>query len=152
MSGFDVGQFLYTNCHAVDHPTAKRVEFTELISQSDFVLICCALTDSTRGLFNKQTFAKMKDTAVLVNTSRGPVVDMDDLAEALESNQIAAAGLDVTVPEPIPLNHKLLKLPNCVILPHIGSATNEARSAMSELKAKNIIDALKNEPMPAEVL
>lgn len=93
----------------------------------------------------------MKNTAILVNTSRGPVVSMDDLAEALETKQIAAAGLDVTVPEPIPLDHKLLKLPNCVILPHIASATNEARSAMSDLTAKNIIAALKKEPMPAEV-
>lgn len=151
LSGFDVGQFLYTNCHPVDHPAAKRVDFTELITESDFILICCALTDATKGLFNNQTFVKMKNTAILVNTSRGPVIDMDDLAEALENNQIAAAGLDVTVPEPMPLDHKLLKLPNCVILPHIGSATNEARSAMSELTAKNIIAALKDQPMPAEV-
>lgn len=151
LSGFDVGRFLYTNCREIDHPTAQKVEFPELLRESDFVLICCALTESTRGLFNKQTFEKMKSTAILVNTSRGPVVDMDALAEALETKQIAGAGLDVTVPEPIPLDHKLVSLTNCVVLPHIGSATNEARSAMSELTARNIIAALSNQALPAEV-
>ena len=76
---------------------------------------------------------------------------MDDLADALEQGQIAGVGLDVTVPEPIPLDHRLLKLENCVILPHIGSATVEARAAMSEIAAQNLIAALQNHNLPAEV-
>ena len=93
----------------------------------------------------------MKKTAILINTAREPIVNMDDLADALEQGQIAGAGLDVTVPEPIPLDHRLLKLKNCVILPHIGSATIEARSAMSQLAAQNFIAALQSYNMPAEV-
>jgi len=93
----------------------------------------------------------MKRNAILVNTSRGPVVDMDDLAEALDSGVIAGAGLDVTVPEPLPTDHKLFTLSNCVVLPHIASATVTTRSAMSELTGRNIIAALSGEPMPAEV-
>ena len=93
----------------------------------------------------------MKKTAMLINTARGPIVNMDDLADALEQGQIAGAGLDVAIPEPIPLDHRLLKLKNCVILPHIGSATVEARAAMSELAAQNVITALQNKSMIAEV-
>lgn len=150
LGGFDVGKIIYTARTEVAS-CAQRVEFDELLLQSDFLIICCALTDSTKNLFDKNAFLKMKKSAILVNTSRGPVVNMDDLAEALENKEIAGAGLDVTVPEPIPLDHSLLKLNNCVVLPHIGSATNEARSAMSRLTAENIIAALNNQKMPAEL-
>ena len=109
------------------------------------------MIESTRGIFNKAAFQKMKKTAMLINTARGPIVNMDDLADALEQGQIAGAGLDVAIPEPIPLDHRLLKLKNCVILPHIGSATIESRSAMSELAAQNFFAALHRYNMLAEV-
>lgn len=151
LHGFDLGKLLYTNHDEVTHPFAKRVDLEHLLEHSDFLIICAALNESTRNMFDRNAFRKMKPSAILINTARGPIVNMDDLADALESSEIAGAGLDVTVPEPIPLNHRLLKLNNCVILPHIGSATNEARSAMSSLAAENIVAALHGEKMPAEV-
>lgn len=131
--------------------TAKRVDLDTLLGESDFLIICCALNAETNKLFSRKTLEKMKSSAILINTSRGAVVDMDDLSHALETGVIRAAGLDVTDPEPIPLDHKLLQLPNCVILPHIGSATIEARSAMSRLAALNIVTALEGQNMPAEI-
>lgn len=151
LSGFELKRVIYTSRHEVEHPYAQKVEFEQLLGLSDFLIICCELNESTRGMFNKDTLQKMKSSAILINTSRGPLVNMDDLSEALSQGVIAGAGLDVTVPEPIPLDHKLLSLHNCVILPHIGSATIEARSAMSELTARNIIAGLRAEPMPAEL-
>ena len=151
MSGFELSRLIYTNNEQVAHPVAEKVNTEELLESSDFIIICAALNDSTRGLFNKAAFQKMKKTAILINTARGPIVHMDDLADALEQGQIAGAGLDVAIPEPIPLDHRLLKLKNCVILPHIGSATVEARSAMSELAAQNVITALQNKSIIAEV-
>ena len=130
---------------------AERVSFDDLLKESDFLIVCCALTEDTRGVFSTEVFKKMKKTAVLVNTSRGAVVDMNDLAVALETGELMGAGLDVTVPEPLPLDHKLFTLNNCIVLPHIGSATIEARSAMSELTAQNIIQALNGDAMPAEI-
>lgn len=152
LSGFGVGKFIYTaRTEQAEHPSCERVEFDSLLHTSDFIIICCALNNSTHNLFNKATFEKMKKTAILINTARGPIVNMDDLEDALEQKEIAAAGLDVTTPEPIPVNHRLLGLSNCVILPHIGSATHEARSAMSQLAALNIVTALKGDPMPSEL-
>lgn len=152
LKGFEVKRFLYCANEERDNTEAEKVSFEELLSESDFIITCCSLNDSTKGLFNKDTFKQMKPSAILINTSRGGVVDMNDLAMALEEEVIRGAGLDVTVPEPLPTDHKLLTLNNCVVLPHIGSATYEARSAMSEITAKNIIAALKNEEMPAQLL
>uniref|UniRef100_A0A2K5PZK4 Glyoxylate and hydroxypyruvate reductase n=1 Tax=Cebus imitator TaxID=2715852 RepID=A0A2K5PZK4_CEBIM len=91
------------------------VSTPELAAQSDFVVVACSLTPATKGLCNKDFFQKMKETAVFVNISRGDVVNQDDLYQALASGQIAAAGLDVTTPEPLPTNHPLLTLKNCVL-------------------------------------
>ncbi|KAG8584906.1 hypothetical protein GDO81_004818 [Engystomops pustulosus] len=93
----------------------------------------------------------MKSNAIFINTSRGAVVNQEDLYQALVSKQIAAAGLDVTVPEPLPTDHPLFKLKNCVILPHIASATVETRNAMSALAANNLLTGLRGESMPKEV-
>ncbi|MEW5905490.1 MAG: D-glycerate dehydrogenase, partial [Elusimicrobiota bacterium] len=97
---------------------AIQVDFDTLLCESDFVSLHCPLTDETRGLMNAAAFARMKPTAVLVNTSRGPVVDQEALYDALKSRRIAAAALDVTVPEPLPTDHPLLRLENCLIVPH----------------------------------
>jgi len=130
---------------------ATRVSFDELLTNSDFVTVSCALTPETDKLFNERAFKKMKNTAVFVNTSRGGVVDQDALVEALGSKTIWGAGLDVMTPEPLPLDNPLFKLKNCVILPHIGSACIETRNDMAVLTAKNIVASLKNEPLLTEL-
>lgn len=130
---------------------AERVDLDTLLAQSDFVIVCCALTPETNLLFNETNFAKMKSTAILVNTSRGGIVDQNALYNALISGTIRAAGLDVTTPEPLPLDSPLLTLPNCIILPHIGSADINTRIEMSEITAKNILSGLKGEQMIAEL-
>lgn len=151
---FGVKKIVYSDqCEmdAAKEVSAEFVSFDSLLEQSDFVLGCCALTKENVGMMNKAAFKKMKKNAVFVNTSRGGLVNQDDLYEALVNGEIGAAGLDVTVPEPLPTNHPLLTLDNCVILPHIGSATNKSRSAMSVLCAQNIIEALNGREMPARV-
>ncbi|KAK2119991.1 hypothetical protein P7K49_001377 [Saguinus oedipus] len=114
---FGVQRFLYTGCQPRPEDAAEfQAEFVstpELAAQSDFIVVACSLTPATEGLCNKDFFQKMKATAVFVNISRGDVVNQDDLYQALASGQIAAAGLDVTTPEPLPTNHPLLTLKNC---------------------------------------
>jgi phosphoglycerate dehydrogenase-like enzyme len=88
---------------------------------------------------------------LLINTSRGPLVDQDALVNALRNGVIAAAGLDVTTPEPLPTDHPLLTLPNCVVLPHIGSATRATRTRMAQLAADNLIAGVEGRPLPAAV-
>lgn len=154
VKAFGTSKILYYN--RSERPEAKetgaiKAEFNDLIAQSDFVICCAALVPETKEIFNKAAFEKMKPTAIFVNTSRGGTVDQDALIEALQNNTIRAAGLDVTTPEPLPLDSPLFKLKNCVVLPHIGSAAIEARNAMSELVARNIIAALDGTEMPAEI-
>jgi len=127
---------------------ATQVDFETLLHESDFVSLHCPLTPETRGLMNAATFGKMKPTAVLVNTSRGPVVDQDALYEALSSKRIFAAALDVTTPEPLPVNSPLLKLENCIVVPHIASASWRTRERMSVMAAENLIAGLKGERLP----
>ncbi|XP_052079763.1 glyoxylate reductase/hydroxypyruvate reductase-like [Mytilus californianus] len=130
---------------------AEFVTFNNLLEHSDFILGCCSLTANNIGLFNAEAFNKMKTSAIFVNTSRGGLVNQDDLYNALKSGKIAGAGLDVTTPEPLPTDSPLLTLNNCLVLPHIGSATEKARSAMSELTARNIIAVFENKEMPSRL-
>lgn len=130
---------------------ATRVNFDELLAESDFVIATCALTPNTKEMFNDCAFKKMKPTAVFINTSRGGVVHQESLVRALTEKTIWGAGLDVMIPEPLPVDDPLFKLKNCVILPHIGSATIETRSTMAMLTAMNVIAGLKGEDMPAEL-
>ena len=126
--------------------SATKVSLSDLASQSDFVSVHCPLTKETDGTLNDSFFSKMKNEAVFVNTARGEVVDQDDLLAALKNKSIFAAGLDVTTPEPLPVDHPLFELDNCIILPHVGSATTATRKNMSLICAKNIIAHLKGEP------
>jgi glyoxylate reductase len=127
---------------------ARRVELDELLAHSDFVSAHVDLNPSTKGMFGAEQFGKMKRTAVFVNTARGPLVDQRALAEALRSGTIFAAGLDVTDPEPLPPDHELYKLPNCVIAPHIASATVGTRDAMARLCAANLVAGIRGDPLP----
>jgi glyoxylate reductase len=130
---------------------ARLVDFDTLLRQSDFVSVHTDLNDGTRGLFNAAAFARMKPTAVLVNTARGPIIDHKALAQALKSGTIFAAGLDVTDPEPPDRNDPLLELPNAIVAPHIASATVGTRNAMAEICANNLIAGLTGQPLPAWV-
>lgn len=151
---FGVKRLLYSGRSAKAHAAEVNGEFVPLdtlVSESDFIVVSCALTPETQGLCDKAFFSKMKNTAVFVNTSRGAVVNQEDLYEALTTGQIAAAGLDVTTPEPLPTNHPLLTLKNCVVLPHIGSATYSTRGIMSALSARNLLGGLQGTDMPSEL-
>ncbi len=120
----------------------------ELLHQSDFVSVHTPLNQSTRQMVNAEFLAKMKPNAVFVNTSRGQVVDQEALYQALTSSQIFAAALDVTDPEPLPMTSPLLTLENCLIVPHIGSASEKTRDDMARLAANNLIAGLKGERLP----
>lgn len=111
----------------------------ELFARADFISLHIPLTPETNHLIDNAALAKMKDSAILINTSRGPVVDSDALFDALKSGQIAYAALDVTDPEPLPPEHKLLTLPNCLVAPHIGSATVATRNKMAVMAAENLL-------------
>ncbi len=127
---------------------AERVELNELLERSDFVSVHADLNPTTKGMFSTEQFAKMKRTAVFVNTARGPHVDQVALAQALRTGVIFAAGIDVTDPEPLPPSHELYSLPNCVIAPHIASATTDTRNAMARLCAANLLAGVTGERLP----
>lgn len=129
----------------------KYVTQDELLKQSDFISVHSALTPETTGLCNREFFAKMKSTATFVNTSRGGLVDQDALYDALNQGTIYSAGLDVTTPEPLPLDSPLFGLKNCVILPHIGSASIRTREAMTQIAVVNTLQALQGDKMKYEV-
>jgi glyoxylate reductase len=126
----------------------KDVALEELLERSDFVSLHCPLTPETRHLIDDAALARMKPTALLVNTARGPIVDTAALERALHERAIAGAALDVTDPEPLPPDHPLLEAPNLLVVPHIGSATVRTRHKMTELAVDNLLAALAGEPMP----
>ena len=149
-SGFGMRIIFTDPSPAASEPglNAVQVELDTLLREADFVSMHTPLTAETRGLMNAAAFAKMKPTAVLVNTSRGPVVDQAALYEALASKRIFAAALDVTVPEPLPTDSPLLTLENCIIAPHIASASWQTRREMSRMAAENLLAGLKGEHLP----
>lgn len=130
----------------VEH--VRNVSFDELIKQADFVSLHLALAPETRHIINASCLSKMRDTAILLNTARGALIDEAALIKALQSGQIAAAALDVFEQEPISAEHPLLKLPQVVITPHIGSATWNTRCAMANLAVDNLLAGLAGERMP----
>jgi lactate dehydrogenase-like 2-hydroxyacid dehydrogenase len=147
-SGFDM-RVLYTARTVKDVPGAKQLELARLLEASDIVVIAVPLADETRGMIGRAELGLMKETAILVNVARGPIVDTDALVEALTEGVIGGAGLDVTDPEPLPPDHPLLQFPNCLVVPHIGSATVPARRAMASLAVANLVAYFRQEPMPA---
>jgi glyoxylate reductase len=130
---------------------ATYLPLEELLPRSDFVSLHVNLSPVTHHLINATTLARMKPTAVLVNTSRGPVVDQIALADALREGTIWAAALDVTDPEPIPDDDPLVGLDNCLIVPHIASASRTTRAKMAEMAAANLLAGLRGEALPTQV-
>jgi glyoxylate reductase len=127
------------------------VPLIQLLARSDFISIHCPLTPETHRLIDAVALARMKPTAILVNTARGPIVDQHALIEALREGRIAGAALDVTDPEPPPPGDPVLTAPNLIVAPHIGSATHTARERMAELAVENLLAALDGRPMPHPV-
>ncbi|MGA8905144.1 MAG: D-glycerate dehydrogenase [Candidatus Bathyarchaeia archaeon] len=139
------------NKEAEDELGIKFADMDSLLEQSDFITLHTNLTAETKHLMGAKQFEKMKGTAILVNTSRGPIVDNMALYEALKSGKIAYAALDVTEPEPMPADHPLLTLDNVIVVPHIASASVAARTKMGLMAADNLIAGLKGEMPPNPV-
>ena len=127
---------------------ARVVEFEQLIAESDFISVHVPLTAKTHRMFDRETLKRMKPTAVLINTARGPVIDHDALYEALDRGWIGYAALDVTDPEPLPADHPLYGMPNCLIVPHVGSASVATRDKMAVMAAQNLIAGVKGKRLP----
>jgi glyoxylate reductase len=132
----------------VQELNAEQVELDQLLTQSDFLCLHLPLTAETEGIIDRPALQKMKETAILVNAARGPVVETEALVEALKKGWIRAAGLDVTDPEPLPPDHILYSMENCLITPHVGSATSGTRSTMASLAAQNILAGLMGKRLP----
>lgn len=146
--GFEM-EVIYTS-PSEEPVAAERVDLDELLERSDHVVVCARLDDSTRGLISTAELARMKPSAYLVNIARGPVVDTAALVAALEAGEIAGVALDVTDPEPLPADHPLLGFDNCLVVPHIASASVRTRREMSAMAVENLVSGLRGEPMPAE--
>ncbi len=148
--GFNMRVLFYDPRHPASPsaPPAEKVELEELLMQSDFVSLHTPLNPGTHHLIGARQLAQMKPTAILINTARGPVVDSQALYQALNTGQIGAAALDVTDPEPVPLNHPLLTLENLIITPHIASASRATRGKMAQMAVDNLLAGLAGQPLP----
>ena len=147
-------QVVYHNRHQRSDDAKLGVKYVsqdELLASADFILLAVTLNPSTKHLINAETIAKMKQGVRIINISRGAVVDTEALCDALESGKVAYAAMDVTDPEPLPGEHRLLSLPNVTVTPHMASATTETRDAMALLTVDNILAGLADKPLPAEV-
>jgi glyoxylate reductase len=150
--GFDMRVLYYDVVRRADLEASLGIAHApldEVLAQADFVSIHTPLTPETRHLMNRARFQQMKRSAILINTARGPVVETGALLEALQSGTIAGAALDVTDPEPLPADHPLIGLSNCIVVPHIASASAATRGKMAEIAARNLLAGLRGEPLPA---
>ena len=138
-------------CEILHTSRSGGAGLNELLERADFVTLHSPLTDETRGLIGDEALARMKPTAYLVNTARGPIVDSEALGSALRAGRIAGAALDVTDPEPLPGGHPLLDAPNLLVLPHLGSATEATRARMADMAVDNLLAGLAGEAMPHSV-
>ena len=139
---------VYTDPNRVSSNLGLHLSLSDLLHQSDFVSLHVPLIKETYHLMDSSKLALMKKSAYLINASRGSVIDTEALFLALVKGTIAGAALDVTEPEPLPQDHPLYKLPNCLILPHIGSATQNTRRKMAELACENLIAGLDGRRLP----
>jgi glyoxylate reductase len=152
--GFDMQVLYYDQARIEDAEKELGAQYRPLealLRESDYVSLHVNLNEETKGLMGSQEFEAMKPTAVLINTARGPIVDQDALYEALKGNKIAYAALDVTTPEPLPADDKLLSLPNIIIAPHIASATVTSRTKMCLMAIQNLLAGLNGKTLPFPV-
>ncbi|MBI5303091.1 MAG: D-glycerate dehydrogenase [Chloroflexi bacterium] len=150
-SGFGMRVLYYDVYRREDLEKSMGVTFADLDTlyrESDFVSVHTDLNDTTRHMLNASAFAKMKKTAIVINTARGPIIDPNDLYDALKNGVIGGAGLDVTEPEPLPIESPLYSLPNCLIVPHIASASVATRAKMAQMAAANLIAGLRGDKLP----
>lgn len=150
--GFEM-RILYAGRHRCDAQLEQSLgvefaEFDRLLCESDFVTIHTPLSDETYHLFSDRQFERMKPSAILINTARGAVIDPDALYRALSNGQIAGAALDVTEPEPIPMDSPLLTLDNLIIVPHLGSASRQTRAKMANMAIENLMAGLRGDRLP----
>jgi glyoxylate reductase len=154
-SGFNMNILAYSpRClpEEAARVNTQLVDFDTLLRESDFVSLHVPLNANTRHLVNAETLAKMKRSAILINTTRGGTVDQKALYQALKDGIIAGAALDVTDPEPIPLDDPILTLPNALVVPHIGSASRWTRDQMAMMAAENLLSGVNGQPLPNEVV
>jgi gluconate 2-dehydrogenase len=152
--GFDMNILYHNRSRNEEAETTYNATYCtmdELLEQSDFVCVMTPLTQKTERMIGKREFEKMKKTAVFVNAARGKVVDEAALIEALQTNEILAAGLDVFEKEPTDRKNPLLQMPNVVTLPHIGSATVETRTKMAQLGAENLVAGVTGEKLVTSI-
>ena len=137
---------------AIERETgATWARLPDLLASADFVTLHVSLGTETRHLIDAGALATMRPSAILVNTARGPVVDTEALVDALRAGTIRAAALDVTDPEPLPADHPLVGLDNCLVVPHIGSATRVTRGRMAAMAAANLLAGVRGERLPTPV-
>jgi glyoxylate reductase len=149
--GFGMRIMFYDNApclEGIEEYNVECVDFDTVLQESDFVSLHTPLTDDTYHMMSDRQFDLMKPTAILINSSRGPVVDPEALYRALKAGKIAYAALDVTEPEPISMDDPLLTLPNCLIVPHIASASVKTRGKMAQMAAENLLAGLRGERLP----
>lgn len=148
-AAFGMNILVYSRTRKPEMETSalKFAALDEVLAGADFLTLHCPLTEVTKGLINKETIAKMKRSAYLINTSRGPVLNEDDVAEALNAGRIAGAGVDVVSVEPILKTNPLLSAKNCIITPHFAWAPVEARIRMMDILIKNISAFINNNPI-----
>jgi len=158
LRGFDVNPtILYTGSGPPKPDNEKRTggqcEFTSLdnlLKRSDLIFVTCSLNSKTRGLIGAAQLALVKPSAVIINVARGPIIDTDALVQALESGKLAAAGLDVTDPEPLPTGHPLLGMRRVCVLPHMGTDDMDTMESMSMMAVENLLRGLRGKEMLAE--
>jgi glyoxylate reductase len=139
---------LYCDPETQAVPDATRTDLGALLRESDFVSLHAPLTPATHHMINAESLAGMKPGGILINTARGPIVDHHDLYEALRSGRLGGAGLDVTEPEPLAPDSALLKLDNCIVLPHLGSASKRTRESMALIAAENLLAGVRGKRLP----
>lgn len=141
-------KIIYTDPQVSNEINALKVSLDDLLSQSDIITLHTPLTPDTRGIINRSTLSMMKPSVIIINAARGSLIDTADITEALQNQSIAAAAMDVTDPEPLPPTHPLYYLPNCLIVPHIGSATQQTRQKMATMACENLLAGLRGEQLP----
>ncbi|MGN8646209.1 2-hydroxyacid dehydrogenase [Gracilibacillus sp. HCP3S3_G5_1] len=148
-NGFNMNILYHNRKRSLEHERelgVQYVEFQELLKTSDFICVMVPYSEETKNLISEREFLLMKDSCILVNTSRGGIVNEDALYHALTNGEICAAGLDVFEEEPIDKSNRFVSLPNVITLPHIGSASVETRLKMEKVAAENLLNVLQNKP------